>query len=183
MINRLVLAGSALICGFAIPSTLIAGAPQAAGSVQRAPFQFRELHVGAPRPTGREKAKYLRCEKLAATTFCTFPFDMRIANLPVFGEARFAETGFSEMILTFSSAAAADVRSALVERYGAPCAKTEDEVQNAFGAKLQQETLSFCFSDGMAIYQSVGPKIGEGSFRFSSQAILDAMTKKAAPDF
>lgn len=179
----LLAAGLSVAYTLAIPGAASAGSPQDLGATKVVPFQFRELHVGAPRPTGREKAKYLRCEKLMATMYCTFPFDMRIANLPVFGEARFAENGFSEMILTFSSATAGDVRSALVERYGAPCAKTEAEVQNAYGAKLTRETLSFCFSDGMAIYQSVGTKIDEGVFRFTSQAVLDALAKKSAPDF
>jgi len=158
-------------------------APQAASPGAQLPFHFRSLHVGAPRPTSKAKDAYRRCKNLEATLYCSFPMDMWIADIPVFGEAMFAETGFSEMRLSFGSRVASDVRSALTERYGDPCATASGEVQNLYGAKLVRETVSWCFSDGIATRQSVGATIGEGAFRFASTAIVKRESRKAPADF
>ena len=157
--------------------------PQVASPSAQFPFRFRSLHVGAPRPTGKAKEAYRRCEKLEATLYCSFPMDMRIAEFPVFGEAMFAETGFSEMRLSFGSKVSSGIRSALTERYGDPCATASSEVQNLYGAKFTRETASWCFSDGVATFQSVGETIGEGAFRFASKEIVKRETRKRTADF
>jgi hypothetical protein len=173
-----------LLCGTVSAATAAGqSAPQAASLGAQFPFHFRSLHVGAPRPTGKAKEAYRRCEKLEATLYCSFPMDMRIADIPVFGEAMFAETGFSEMRLSFGSKVASDVRSALIERYGDPCATSSGEVQNLYGAKFIRKTASWCFSHGIATFQSAGATIGEGAFRFASTAIVKRENRKLPADF
>ena len=124
------------------------------------PFSFRDYSVGAPAPKRG-------CAADKGITRCLLK-DIDVGGISVDdGLATYGDDGFKSLYLRFSDGQTERFLAALTAKYGKPCNAETKEVQNGYGAKLQQRTVEWCFSDGKAWLTSPSPRIGVASFAFT----------------
>lgn len=150
---------------------------------KRQAFTFRDWKVGDPLISGDPRLK--QCVGITKGTACVFS-DKQFAGEDVIQiGAAFSGKGLFAVEVRFGSNRADQIEAVLRARYGVPCATKTGEATNALGMKFPYRTSSWCFSDGKAIFRSIGAKLSEGDFEFASRdaALIGSDGKLPRPDF
>ncbi len=158
-------------------STLIALIMSAQAQAQPA-FEFRGFHARDTFTADDER--FVKCQPIPTGQACALRESV-MAGVPVhqIGVA-FGSKGLYALEVKFRGDDKAVIEAALRSKYGAPCETRTEHPMNAFGIKFDRKVLTWCFSDGKAVFKSMTDKADRGSFEFATP---DAASQAAAKDF
>jgi hypothetical protein len=145
-------------------ATLIALVSSSIASAQDArPFEFRDFHVGIQ--LDRKDPAYLTCVNRNLNACFLKPF-MVADILATRGMVTFGNGGLDSFSFDVDRSSASTLMAALVAKYGPTCSRETGDVQNGMGAKFTRESFTWCFSDGKAVFRSIGSRVTSASFTF-----------------
>lgn len=129
-------------------------------------FEFRSFHAGDPMP----KRGLFGCPTTSepGERLC-MESDFQVAGVWARKAATFYKKGgLTTLMFSVAIDDGPTLKRSLLAKYGTPCSTDISTVQNGFGAKFERETLQWCFADGKARFRSVGSRISEASFIFTT---------------
>lgn len=131
-------------------------------------FEFRLFHAGDPMP----KRGLFGCPTTSQPgEHICMENDFEVAGVWARKAATFYNSaGLTTLMFSVAIQDGPILKRSLLAKYGTPCATDISTVQNGYGAKFERETLQWCFADGKARFRSVGSKMGEASFIFTSES-------------
>jgi len=154
------------------PITVYRKSGSEAPAPQRSPqgglprFEFRSVHAGDPMP----RRGPFGCPTTKSGDRMCLEADFQVAGVQASRAATvYNSSGLTALMFSVSRSDAPTLLSALQVKYGKPCKTDTASVQNGYGATFQRDSFQWCFSDGVAIFRSLGSKIDEADFYFTTE--------------
>ncbi|MEP9402069.1 hypothetical protein [Sphingomonas sp. VNH70] len=141
-------------------------------------FTFRDWRAKAAYRS--DDARLKDCASTASGKVCTFA-DNSMAGVKArrIG-AVFSREGLYALEARFSRADGDVIEAALVQRYGTPCERKNDQVMTASEGMRLVKVRVWCFADGKAIFRSETGPLAEATFQFKTH---DFAKQAAVVDF
>ena len=156
-----------------IACALLAVAPTFHLSAQTTQFEFRGLHLGDTGTSQVEKEQRFDCHRATDSwsVSCSI-FHDQLAGVSVFTGVMLVDRRISHLGFIFAANDFQKLLDVFSARWGSPSSLKTDEVQNRMGAKFENETAVWEFSDGLLTLERYGSDLTNGHAGIGDNRLL-----------